>query len=361
MLHALIMAGGAGTRFWPKSRQSTPKQLLEIAGNGTMIQQTVRRMLPSVEPRRVHVITNASLVEATRAQLPSVPPQNVIGEPCGRDTAACIGLGALLAQRLDPKATLAVMPADHVIGPDASFTRALNVCVSLAEQADTLVTMGIRPTYPSVDYGYIHRGPKLGANDGVPFYEATEFKEKPDRATAEKFVASGEYYWNSGMFVWRADTILRCMARHMLKLHEALTRIRPSLGTPEEARVVAEEYERLEKKSIDYGVMEPAAKAGMVKVVEAIYDWDDVGTWRAVERHRPADTAQNVVVGKHVGVDTKGCIVAGEDGHLVTTVGVSNLIVIHTKDATLVCRKDLAQDVKKLVDKLREGGLSSYL
>jgi len=323
-----------------------------------MIQQTVARSLCAIPAERIRVITNADLVEQTKVQLPDLPGENIIGEPCGRDTAPCVGFAAALARQDDPDAVTAVMPADHLIQPLEEFARAVEFAASLAAESEALITFGIRPVSPSVNFGYIHRGEKDSGADGFDVYRVREFKEKPDLATAEEFVASGEYYWNSGIFVWRCDVILSLIEEHMPDLHEGLARIEAALDTPVAAEVIAREYPKFTKISIDYGVME---KAPDVRVIEATFDWDDVGSWQTTERLHEADDCGNVVLGSHCGLDTRGCIVAGQEGHLVATVGTENLVIVHTDDATLICSKDRAPDVKALVDALREKGLEQYL
>jgi len=360
MMHPVIMAGGSGTRFWPRSRRHRPKQLIRIIGEGTMIQQTVARLAGGFPRERFLIVTAAEQADAMRAQLPELSPGQIVAEPCGRDTAACIGLAAFMLRKRDPDAVMAVCSADHVIEPGSELVRELKEAGRLAAERGVLVTFGVKPDHPSVRYGYVRRGDAIPGYDRPDFkaFALREFTEKPDPATAKAFLAGGDYYWNSGNFVWRVNDILEAIRVHMPELHAGLERIEPALGTPKQADVLAEEYPLLPKTSIDYGVMEKASNAA---VVEAMFAWDDVGAWDSIARHRPADEKNNVVVGKHLGTDTEGCILVAENGHLLATVGVRDLIVVHTDNATLVCDRGRAADVKGVVERLEACGESAYL
>ncbi|MEW6357177.1 MAG: mannose-1-phosphate guanylyltransferase [Planctomycetota bacterium] len=358
MLHAGIMAGGSGTRFWPKSRERTPKQLIHIAGEGTMIQQTLARLTAGIDASRIYIITTASQEQATRDQVPQLPRGNIIAEPMGRDSAACIGLAAVIARKNDPAAVLLMCPADHIIGPANRFMEIVKAAAEVVADLGQLGTFGIKPTHPATGYGYIHRGKRIESRGTVPVYRVEQFVEKPDVEKAKEFLNSGEYYWNSGLFVWTADAILRAIEKHMPPLHEALHRISPALGTSEQNDAIRREYELLPKISIDYGVME---KADNAIVFEADFEWDDVGSWLAIERLYDADESGNVVVGTHEAIKSKNCIVMTEPGHMVAAIGVSDLIIVHTADATLVCSKQDAAQVKELVETLRSKGLTKYL
>ncbi len=359
MLHAMIMAGGGGTRFWPRSRQKRPKQFLTLVGDRTLLQQALDRVEESAPPERTWVLTAAAHRDEAARQLPAVPPAHVVGEPCGRDTAACIGLGAALIARQDPQAVMIVTPADHVIEPVQEFRRAAHVAEQMAqEHPEALVTMGIVPTFPATGYGYIHRGAEVAHRQGVGVYRAREFKEKPSADQAERFVAGGEYYWNSGIFVWRASTILDELRQRRPKLHAAVQRIAEAWGTPEQDRVFQREYEALDKISIDFAVMQQAKE---VLVVKAPFRWDDVGSWLALERMHPQDADGNTVLGTHAGIKTKGCVIAADAGHLIATVGVQNLLIIQDGNATLVADRRDEGTVKQLVELLQKKGLGQYL
>ena len=358
MLYAVIMAGGSGTRFWPWSREKKPKQLLKITGKDTMIKQTIDRIVTEISPNNIYIVTTSLQAEGIKGELPQIPAKNIISEPFGRNTAACIGLAATIISKEDANATMAVMTADHVIEPSDLFLKALHCAERLAAETNALVTFGIKPKGPSVNYGYIQRSKEAINYDGFPVYDAICFKEKPDHATAENFVQSGEYYWNSGIFVWSVKTILENIKTLMPQLASGLTKIGESVGTPDESSVIRDEYEKFESVSIDYGVME---KASNVKIVEANFKWDDVGSWLAVERLNKSDQNNNTILGKHCGINTNGSIIVGDEEHLITTINVSNMIIVSTKDVTMVCNKDNAEDIKKLTDVLNEKGFNSYL
>jgi len=293
-----------------------------------------------------------------RDQVPQLPKGNIVAEPMGRDSGACIGLAALIARKNDPDAVIVMCPADHILRPAERFLDVVNAAADLAADSGQLATFGIKPTYPATGYGYIHRGEGIDADGGVPAFKVERFVEKPDVAKAQEFLDSGEYYWNSGVFVWSAKTILSAIEQFMPELHEGLGRIEPALGTPEQADAIRREYEPLLKVSIDYGVME---KAEDVIVLEADYEWDDVGSWLAIERLHPADESGNVVVGKHEGINTNNCIIMSEGNHIVGTIGVSDLIIVQTPDATLVCAKQDAAEVKQMVETFKKKGLKQYL
>ncbi len=356
MLHPVIMAGGLGTRFWPRSRKNHPKQLIQIFGRGTMIQQTVGRVESGFPAGSILVVTRADQAEEMRRQLPQLSSGQIVAEPCGRDTAACIGLAAFMLRRTDPDGTMALLSADHAIEPAAEFVRCVKEAADLAAQRHVLVTFGVRPTEPSDLFGYIRRGEPLAGVAGA--YRIAEFIEKPPRARAEEFLRSGRHYWNSGNFVWRIEDIIAAIRDFLPDLHAGLTRIESALGTAREREALEREYPALQKISIDYGVMEKAANA---VVMEARFEWDDVGSWESVARHQTPDAQGNILQADHVGVDTSNCIVAGEPGHVIATLGVENLIIVQTPDATLVCDRRRASSVKALVELLKERGYEGQL
>jgi mannose-1-phosphate guanylyltransferase len=359
MLHALIMAGGGGTRFWPRSRQQRPKQFLRLSGDRSLLQQAWDRLEPLVSPERTWVITAGAYCDEVARQLPSLPADRIVGEPCGRDTAACIGLGAALIAEQDPGAVMLVMPADHVIEPVQEFRRAAQVAERMAEEHPlALVTFGIPPTFPATGYGYIHRGAAVAGRQGIGVYQVQAFREKPKADLAERFLASGEYYWNSGIFVWKASTILSALREQQPKLFAAIVRVAQAWSRPERENVLGREYEALERISIDYAVMEHA-RQGLV--VQAPFRWDDVGSWLAVERMHPQDADGNTVLAAHCGLDTKNSVIVADAGHLVATIGVSDLLIIQDGNATLVANRRDEGAVKNLVELLKKKGLERYL
>jgi mannose-1-phosphate guanylyltransferase len=352
MLHAMIMAGGGGTRFWPRSRAARPKQFLTFSGQRTLLQGTLDRIEAQVPHDRTWVITGATHRDEAARQLPELPRDRVVGEPIGRDTAMCIALGAALIAKQDPDAVMAVMPADHVIEPAREFARGLHAAEQLAnESPNALITFGIAPTFPSPNYGYIQCGETVGHKQGCQAFRVKQFKEKPDEETAKGYLASGEYFWNAGIFVWKVRAILAELERQRPKLLALAQRIAAAWATPRQDEVFRHEYESAEKVSIDFAVMEHAREVLMIR---APFGWDDVGSWLALERHHPQDKAGNTVHAVHVGMDTNGCVVVSEPGRVVATIGVNDLIIIQDGDATLIAHRDREADVKKIVEQLKK-------
>ncbi len=355
MLHAVIMAGGSGTRFWPESRGPQPKQLLKLVGERTMIQATVDRIAALVPADRVLIVTNAQLVEEIRRQLPQLPSRALLGEPCRRDTAPCIGLAALEIVRNDPAGIMAVMPSDHVISPDDKYCAAIAQAQRLVEESpERIVTFGIRPTYPAESFGYIERGAALAS--GV--YRVQQFREKPKAEVAREYLAAGTFYWNSGIFVWKAATILAALEARQPQMMSHLKKIAAAAGTASFAQVLEREFTAIQGISIDYAVMEHATD---VVVIEAPFGWDDVGSWQAISRLQGTDAEGNTVAARHLGLRTKGTIVRGADDHLIVTLGVEDLIVVHTPDATLVANKHDEEAIRQLVKLIAERGWHEYL
>jgi mannose-1-phosphate guanylyltransferase len=359
MLHAVIMAGGSGTRFWPKSRRDRPKQLLRLSGRLTMLQQTVARIEPLVTHERILIITGADQAAATREQLPELPERNVIAEPCPRDTAPCVGLAAGIVRQRDPAGTMVVMPADHVIEPAEAFRATVLAAVSVVEDDPTaLVTFGIKPTHPETGYGYIERGALVEMRHGIPVHRVIQFKEKPDRATAERFVATGNFAWNSGIFVWRAGRILEAIRQHRPQLAGGLEPILKALGTPAESDSLARFFHKLERVPIDKAVMEHAPNC---LVLEVPYRWSDVGDWRALADLLERDGSGNAIQGAVVVRDTTNSIIVSDDEALVAVLGVDDLVIVHSGNATLVARKDQLDKLKSFVEGLEGAGYRSHL
>ena len=360
MLHAIVMAGGSGTRFWPASRAALPKQLLPLAGERTLLEDTVARLDGLVPPERTMVVTAARLLDVVRRQAPALPEAGLVGEPCKRDTAPCIGLAALLVSRGDPDATMAVMPSDHVINPAATFRTAIRQAEALVASApDRLVTFGVRPTYPAESFGYIQAGLPLAVGPGdAPVHVVASFKEKPPAAVAAEYLAAGTYLWNAGIFVWKAATILAALAERQPECLAHLGRIAAAWDTPEREAVFAREFAAIKGISIDYAVLEHARD---VAVIEAPFGWDDLGGWSAVARQRGADDQGNTFVGRQLDIGSRGTIVHAADGHLVVTLGLEDMLVVHTPDATLVADRAREEEVRKVVTELELRGWKEFL
>ncbi|MGC9399820.1 MAG: mannose-1-phosphate guanylyltransferase [Anaerolineae bacterium] len=355
--YAVIMAGGGGTRLWPLSRTAHPKQMLTLFGERSMFQMSVDRLRPLFPPERIFVVTAGEQVEPLSNQAPELPRDNFIVEPMGRGTAPCIGLAAIHLQRRDPQAMMAVLTADHYIEEEAVFRAALTAAREVAEEG-YLVTLGIPPTFPSTGYGYISRGKTLGEKGDFPYYRVQRFTEKPDAETARRFLEAGTYSWNSGMFIWRTERILEEMATLMPELHRTLERLQDTLAGDDYDATLNQVWPRVEKETIDYGVME---RAGRVAVIPVEMGWSDVGSWDAVQARLPADEHDNVCRGDHIAVETTGTMVFSRSDHLIATVGVENLIVVDTPDAMLITTPEHAGQVREVVRRLREAGREDKL
>lgn len=348
----VIMAGGKGERFWPQSRLRRPKQLLPIVGDTSMLSQTIERLPGLVPYENIFVITNREQRPAVLETCPQLPPGNVIAEPVGRDTAAAVGLAALLVGRRSPQATLAMLPADHVIHDAGAFRSVLDAAFAAAAAEPWLVTIGIRPAEPATGYGYIQRASMIARAEGRDVFEVKRFVEKPDLDTARAYLESGDYLWNAGMFVWSVPTIRAALAAHEPELAAGLAAIEGELQAGRGVDdALAAHFQGLKKISIDYAVME---KAKNVVTIAATFDWDDVGAWPAIMRHLPADASGNVLRGNALVESGDGNLVVSDSQHLVAVVGVDDLIVVHTPDATLVCPKAHAQRVKELLKRLEQ-------
>ena len=357
----MIMAGGSGTRLWPLSRKDKPKQLLSLIHGHSLLQLSYDRLRGLLPAEQLFVCTKAEYDQAVFSGLPEMPRGNLLGEPEGRDTANAVGFAAAILHKQDPDAVMVIVTADHIIEPLEKFHSALKLAFDVvAEQPDALVTFGIVPNEGLPGLGYIQRGeamPISGGRKGT--YRVLAFKEKPDKATADRYVESGRYYWNSGMFVWRCDTVLRELALHLPESHKGLMKIADAWGTPDQQRVLAEIYPTLPKISIDYAVLEPVSVGkgkSQVVTVEMPIHWLDVGSWPTLADTLRTDDHDNAVdADLSILVDGDNNIIVSHDpNHLIATVGLADMIVVHTKDVTMVCPKRDAQRVKELVAKAKE-------
>ena len=346
MRYAVIMAGGSGERLWPLSRHRRPKQLLPLIQGKSLLELAVARLEGLFEPDNILIVTSADYADAVAEVLPGIPRRNIIGEPSGRDTANAVCLGACIVCQRDPDATMAVFTADHIIRPQDCFAQAVQTaCQAVESWPQSLATFGIRPTWPHTGLGYIQRSDRLA--DSV--YRVRAFREKPDHATARRYVESGEYYWNSGMFVWQAQTILATLGEH---LPASVRLLQSALKSPRPAEALAEAYPKLEKISIDFAVME---KAGDVIVVELGCEWLDVGSWPALAGVSEIDEDGNAVVARRTALlDSERNILVSEDDHLIAVLGMDDCIVVHSQDATLICHSSESQRIKELVALIRQ-------
>jgi mannose-1-phosphate guanylyltransferase len=356
-LYVVIMAGGQGTRFWPRSRRQRPKQLLNIVGETTMLEQTVARLSSLIPAERIVIVAGRAYHDLIREDLPQLPDANFLFEPIGRNTAACVAWAALWVQQHAPDGIMAVLPADHLIRNEAEFLRVLGVAAQAARPFNRLVTLGIQPTHPETGYGYIRVGEDRHQIEGRDVFRVAQFVEKPSRQRAEQFLAEGKYFWNSGMFVWRADSIWHQVSRYLPQLAQELDAVRQAMTTDALTTVLDWVYPRLPSVSIDVGVME---RAQDVWVVPADIGWSDVGSWRALSEFLAPDAQGNVVIGSQRGFDTTGCFIYAPN-KLVATIGITDLVVIETDDVVLICPKDRDQDVRKLVELLEREGRQDLL
>lgn len=344
-MYALVLAGGSGTRLWPYSRSNKPKQFLSINGEQTMLQQTVARILPIIPIEQVYIATGAAYADLVIEQLPGLPPENILAEPSGRGTAPCIGWAALHLRRRDPDAVMAVLSADHCMERSDLFCTVLQAGEKLALEGH-LVTLGITPDAPSTGYGYIKRGNSLG--EGA--YQVAAFVEKPNATLAKQYVDSGEFMWNAGMFVWRADRILEELSYHRPTVAQSLQAIDATFGNEHERHALETIWAMIENVAIDVAVMENTRYAA---VIPADLGWSDVGDWASLAETLPRDEANNAVVGTHIGLETRSTLIYG-NGRMIATIGLEDLVIVDTDDVLLICPRDRAQDVKTLVAQVRK-------
>ena len=351
--YIIIMAGGRGERFWPVSRERKPKQLITLLGDRSFLQQTVDRVKPVAPLENILIITNAVQAAAVRRQLPELPKRNIIGEPCGRDTCAAVALGAALVGARSGNGVMAVLPADHVIPNEARFRRVLIDSMALAKREPALITIGIPPHEPATGYGYIQIGNKLAKSLArslkSTFFTAKKFVEKPNLATAKRYLKSGDYRWNAGMFIWSHETIAAELCRQQPKLFAAAEKWRGIRGLTKLNTALARDYPKLEKISVDYAIMENAQN---IVCADGAFSWDDLGSWPALARHLKLDAAGNCAVGDLVQVDSANNVVfdARTRNHApIALVGISEMIVVLADDAMLVARKSESQKIKQIV------------
>ena len=351
----LIMAGGRGERLWPKSRKSLPKQFLSLTGDGrTMIQLTVERLLQIVEEEDIFISTNKDYIDLVREQLPGIPKENILYEPVGRNTAPCVGLGAFHISKKYKDAIMYVLPSDHQIKFGKMFADTLKDAADVAEEGHNLVTIGITPDYPETGYGYIKFDPQ---SENKRAYKVDRFIEKPGLDLAKEYINTEEYLWNSGMFTWKVSSILENIKQFMPDTYSSLEKISGAIGTDKYDEVLTKEFTEIKSESVDYGIME---KATDLYLLPGTFGWDDVGSWLALERLQKSNDFGNVVSGDVISVSTRDCIIQGEK-KLIATVGIENTIIVDSDDAILICNKDNAGEIKKIIENLKICNRMEYI
>lgn len=343
---AVIMAGGKGERFWPKSRTSHPKQFLSLTDDGeTMIEKTVKRISPIVQTEDIFIVTNSEYRNLVREQLPDIPQENILAEPYARNTAPCIAFAAAVIKKKYGNAVMLVLPSDHLVKYENIYTRTLCNAIVKATEDNNLVTIGITPSYAETGYGYINFGEESGNA-----YKVERFVEKPDLRTAKKYLSSGKYLWNSGMFVWQVSAIEECFRTFMPEVYSGAEKIGQSFGTDSFETTLETEYNKFPSESIDFGIME---KASDIYTIPASFGWDDVGNWLAVERINDTDDNHNYIEGDVIAENCERTTICGGK-RLIAAVGVEDIIIVDTDDTVLVCSKNSTQDVKKIIARLKK-------
>jgi mannose-1-phosphate guanylyltransferase len=363
-VYGAIMAGGGGTRFWPWSREKRPKQILPIISNRSMIWETVERVSHFIPPEKIFIVTSRSQAKDLHREVPQVPKRNLLVEPVGRNTAPCLCLAALHIQKLDPEAVMVALPADHLIANRRGFLRTLKAAVGFAEKQNFLMTLGARPTEPETGYGYIQKGETLGRMNGIPVFRAKAFREKPTLAQARVYMRRGDYFWNSGMFVWRVGIFLAAAEKFLPQLYEEMLTLQTFMGTSREVALLEKIYPHLQPVSVDYGVME---KADNVALIPAQFSWSDVGSFAALGKIWPKDKNGNALMegrqagrGKILAIDSSGCLIRGEE-KLIATIGLKDMVVVEAGNAFLVCPMERSQEVRRVLQELRGKGWKQHL
>lgn len=358
----VILAGGGGTRLWPKSREKTPKQFLRLHTENTLMQEAYLRVRKFISPERVIVVTNREYLEETRRLLPEVPISNIIGEPAKRDTAAAMLLGALVAKAKDPEAVIINQASDHILQNDEEFVHVMHTAAEVAASGEKLVTVGISPTFPHTGFGYIQIANELHQVNGLPVFQVANFTEKPDRSTAEDFIATGKYYWNANMYVWKGTALIEAFRQHCPNILARLESLEKTVDTPEFALALEDAYQDVEKISIDYTISE---KADNLVLIPGDFGWNDIGDWKVVYDLQDKQADENVVMSEgengRVMFQDAGKNFIHTNGRLIALVGVENLVVIDTPEIVLVMAKDKSQDVKKIVEKLKAEKAEQYM
>ena len=358
MISVVIMAGGKGERFWPKSRINLPKQFLSLTDDGkSMIQHTVERVKSLVNIENIYVVTNEMYKNLVLKHVPDIPEENIIIEPAAKNTAPCIGLAAIHIAKKDINSKMIILPSDHLIKFNEIFIDTLKTALDVVEKGDNLATIGITPNYPETGYGYINFTKGESFKDSTNIYEVLRFVEKPNLEKAKEYLTSGQYLWNSGMFVWKASTILKNFKEYLPEIYKGLQKIGKSINTGKYEEVLKKEFLNLPSESIDYGIME---KAKNIYVIPGNFGWDDVGSWLSLERINKTNQDGNVITGNVISIKTKNSIIQGSN-KLIATIGLEDIVVVDTDDVTLICHKNNTQEVKEVINNLKICNRNEYL
>jgi len=356
-MYCVVMAGGSGTRFWPKSRENRSKQFLHMFGKGSLIQSTMKRFEKIVGVDHIYIVAKSKQESFIHQQIKKVPADNIIFEPVGKNTAACIGLAAVYISQKEPEAVMIVSPADHLVKKENQFRKVIQAAAQLAKENDALVTIGVKPTRPSTGYGYIQINGEKRTIHQVDTFRIKTFAEKPNFETAQRFLESGDFYWNSGIFVFKSSVILKAIEEFLPDLFDTLTEIKQSMGQDDFSDVLDRAYHQIRSISIDYGVMEQAKNVFMVK---GEFEWNDLGSWDQVYKLSPQDDKGNTALGNIILVDTKNSYISADSG-VVAILGMEDVVVVRDGDAVLVCKRNRSEDVRNIVDRLKREKLKAYL
>ncbi len=356
-IYSLIMAGGSGTRFWPRSKVKKPKQFLNILGEDSLIQETIHRFATFTDAKNIYVVSNKSQAEVLEAQTPMLPKENLIYEPVGRNTLPCIGLAAMFAEKENPDGILVVTPSDHLIQNNELFRDTVLAGAKIAEEKDGIVTIGITPTYPATGFGYVQTSENITGSEAIKQFKVERFVEKPDAPTASKYLEQGGFYWNSGLFIFKVSVFIESIEKFAPELYKDLRKIQAEIGLPTFDNTLDTIYRAVESISVDYGIMEHATN---LYLVEGNFDWNDLGSWESVYQVNPKDENGNAGSGDAIFQDSKNSFIHTDNG-LVALVGLDDVIVVQDGNTTLVCPRSKAEDVKKIVDQLKAGDKKEYL
>ena len=356
-LYTLIMAGGAGTRFWPRSKTAKPKQYLNMFGNDSLLQSTIKRFATFTETDKIYIVSGKSQAVVLEEQTPMLPKENLIYEPVGKNTLPCIGLAAMLAEKENPDGIMVVSPADHLIENDELFEETVLAAAKIADEMDGIVTLGIKPTYPATGFGYVQTAENITGNEKIKQFKVEQFVEKPDEQTATNYLKQGGFYWNSGLFIFKISVFIDSIKQFAPDLYNDLKKIQADFGTPSYEQTLDTIYRAVKSISVDYGIMEHAKN---IYLVEGNFDWNDLGSWESVYLTDKKDENGNAGSGESIFIDSKNSYIHSENG-LVALVGLDDVIVVQDGNTTLVCKREKAEDVKKIVDQLKAENKNHYL